>query len=347
MDFFLFTFIKYILDMDLTPSRTMFIDMDILKANSLPIAWICINIIDMEVHELLFKQIYYFAKVVECNSFTEAAEECFISQSAISQQIQALEADLGVKLIVRENRKFSLTLAGEYFYRHSLLLLDEVERVKKETRKIAGNVDDRIRIGYCKSYGMQELQLAIAVYSEKHPDIDIQIKNGNHEELYDYLRNEEVNLVINDQRRVLSDAYVNYHLCTAYSYIEISSRNSLSKLDFVTMEELKKLPCILIASKEQQSNEQDYYQKALEFSGSFLFAENLEVGRIMVAANKGFMPIEGKDNLVRAGITIQRLPLFRNGEQIQRNYYAFWKKDKDKEFIREFSEILRSIFINS
>lgn len=54
----------------------------------------------------MIKQIKYFQAVVRCNSFTEAAEECFISQSAISQQIQALENELGVKLLNRENRKF-------------------------------------------------------------------------------------------------------------------------------------------------------------------------------------------------------------------------------------------------
>lgn len=53
----------------------------------------------------MIKQIKYFQAVVRCNSFTEAAEECFISQSAISQQIQALENELGVKLLNRENRK--------------------------------------------------------------------------------------------------------------------------------------------------------------------------------------------------------------------------------------------------
>ena len=40
---------------------------------------------------MLFRQMRYFAAVVECNSFTEAAEQCYISQSAISQQIRALE----------------------------------------------------------------------------------------------------------------------------------------------------------------------------------------------------------------------------------------------------------------
>ena len=43
----------------------------------------------------MLKQIKYFQTVVRCGSFTKAAEECYISQSAIPQQIQALEQDLG------------------------------------------------------------------------------------------------------------------------------------------------------------------------------------------------------------------------------------------------------------
>ena len=68
---------------------------------------------------LLFRQMKYFTAVVDCNSFTEAAEQCYISQSAISQQIRSLEKELGVELIHREKRKFSLTPAGEYFYSQS------------------------------------------------------------------------------------------------------------------------------------------------------------------------------------------------------------------------------------
>ena len=63
---------------------------------------------------MMLRQVQYFHGVVRTGSFTEAAEECFISQSAISQQIKALENDLGVKLLVRENRSFHLTKAGEY-----------------------------------------------------------------------------------------------------------------------------------------------------------------------------------------------------------------------------------------
>lgn len=293
---------------------------------------------------MLLRQIYYFSKVIECNSFTEAAEECFISQSAISQQIQALETDLGVQLIVRENRRFTLTPAGEYFYKNSLILLDEAERLKKETRRMAGGAESRIRIGYSKNYGLLELQQSIALFTEKYPDIDIQIVNGNHEDLYDYIRLEDVDMVINDQRRALSDEYINFYLCTAQSYVEISTRSPVSQLEKVNVDELAKIPCILVASSEQQANEQEYYQNIIGVKGYFIFAENLEEGRILVAGNKGFMPLESVHPLIQTGVSIQRIPFVRNNEQIERKYFAFWKKKRDNEILREFALILKQQF---
>lgn len=85
---------------------------------------------------MMLRQVQYFHAVVQTGSFTEAAEECFISQSAISQQIKALENDLGVKLLVRENRSFHLTEAGEYLYQKRAQLLEDFERIKKETIQI-------------------------------------------------------------------------------------------------------------------------------------------------------------------------------------------------------------------
>ena len=69
----------------------------------------------------MLKQLKYFQSVVRLGSFSTAAGENFISQSAISQQVQSLERELGFALLVRKNRSFSLTPAGEYFYRKSLL----------------------------------------------------------------------------------------------------------------------------------------------------------------------------------------------------------------------------------
>ena len=78
---------------------------------------------------MLFKQMQYFISIVKNNSFTEAAEENYISQSAISQAIKSLEDELGVELLKRSNRSFTLTSAGEYFYKQSLIMVDEVDDV--------------------------------------------------------------------------------------------------------------------------------------------------------------------------------------------------------------------------
>jgi len=294
----------------------------------------------------MLKQVKYFVTVVKCNSFTEAAEECYISQSAISQQIRALEEDLGVKLICRENRKFSLTPAGEYFYNQSMILLDEAERIRQETVRIDRKNNSQIRIGYLKCYGGQELQNAIAIFTEQHPHIDIHIVNGTHEELYNLLCSGKVDLVLNDQRRAFSSEYENFHLHSCYCYAEISNRNALSALGKVTMDDLKRMPCILVSSKEQQENEKDYYQNILGFGGNFLFVDNLEEGRLMVAGNKGFMPVERGTNIPQVGTTMTRLPLFRSDVQIQRDYFAFWKKDNSNSDIESFANILHDMFEN-
>lgn len=292
----------------------------------------------------MLKQIKYFQAVVRCKSFSEAAEECFISQSAISQQIQALERELGVKLLHRENRKFSLTPAGEHFYRKSLLLMEDFEKICKETVRIAQGDNFTLRIGYIKGYGGSEFQKAVAEFTARHPDIPIDMTTGNHEELYDLLRTDCVDLVLNDQRRAFSDEYVNLILTTIGCHIELSVRSPLSSLDCVNVDDLRRLPCILVSSKEQQEIERTHYQEIYGIDSEYLFAESLEEARLMVIAGKGFLPIEGGDSPAQYAETMIRRSLCRGGKPILRNYCAFWKVDNSRYYIEEFAEILKKQF---
>ena len=82
----------------------------------------------------MLKQIRYFQSVVRLGSFTAAAEEHFISQSAVSQQIKALEEELGVTLLERKKRNFTLTPAGEFFYKKSLVLVADYDNIVSEVQ---------------------------------------------------------------------------------------------------------------------------------------------------------------------------------------------------------------------
>lgn len=292
----------------------------------------------------MLKQIKYFQSVVRNNSFSQAAEENFISQSAMSQQIQALERELGFTLLERRNRTFTLTPAGEYFYQKSLVLTADYKRMCTEAARIAEGGQASLKIGYLRCYTGNELHQALEQFAERYPDVDVSIEYGNHEELYDLLRTDQVDMVLNDQRRAFSEEYVNLILTTVCSRIEISSRNSLAHKEQITPQELKNLPCILVSSQAQQETEQEYYKTIVGFQGEFLYAENLEEARMMVIGRKGFMPVEGNGNAAFVGGSVTRIPLVREKGPILRNYCAFWKKENSGFYVESFAEILQAQF---
>ncbi|MBS7008239.1 LysR family transcriptional regulator [Anaerostipes sp.] len=295
---------------------------------------------------MLFKQLKYFTEVIKCGSFTEAAERCSISQSAISQQIRALEESLGVELIKRKNRKFSLTPAGDYFYRHGLVLLDEAERLKRETVRIGSHKEEHLKIGYLSCYGGMEFRQAAAAFSGKYPELTLEIATGSHEELYEMLRFDGADLILNDHRRTVSEDYESLGLVTSSCFIEISEKSALSALTYVTMEDLRKIPCILIASEGEQDREKEYYVNELGVSDNFLYADTLDEGRLLAAANKGFLPVEFTSvDSSQPEAPVCRIPVCRNGKQIKRKYCAYWKKERGGSYIEEFAEVLRQMFM--
>ena len=136
----------------------------------------------------MFKQIKYFQSVVRNNSFTDAAEECFISQSAISQQIKALEDELGVALLERKKRSFTLTPAGEFFYKKSLVLVADYDNIVRELQKVSGKNGEFLRVGLLKGYSGKEFNSAVSEFTVKFPDVTVEVTHGNHDTLYALIR---------------------------------------------------------------------------------------------------------------------------------------------------------------
>ena len=292
----------------------------------------------------MLQKLKYFQSVVRYNSFSEAAEENFISQSAISQQIQALERELGFRLLERKNRTFTLTSAGEYFYRKSLILTADYERICAEASNIAKGGLASLKIGYLRTYAGSEFQRALSAFSARHPDVSVTVEYGNHEELCDLLAADRVELTFNDQRRVFSDAYVNQVLTTFPTQVEVSAHSLLAQTERISPAELKNFPCILIAPPPQRDAEQDYARLVLGVESEFLYAENMEKARLMVISGKGFLPVEGPGEAASAEDAVVRIPLVRDGGPILRNYCAFWKKDPPNAYVAEFAALLKAQF---
>ena len=121
-----------------------------------------------------FRQLEYLVAVVDTGGFSRAAAQCYVSQSAISHQVAALERELGTELFDRTTRRVRLTESGEVFlpYARDLLALREraVDAVTPSP--------DRIRVAANMSFARSDLA-AVAAVRERHPgaEIDFLIKS--------------------------------------------------------------------------------------------------------------------------------------------------------------------------
>lgn len=129
---------------------------------------------------MLLRQIKYFVTVVDTGSFTEAAEECFISQSAISQQILSLEKELGVQLLVRSTRRFTLTEPGKYLYSHGKKLLGETEKLKNGTIAAAAGQEGSLKVCYLNSFADARLYKAVSMFKQQNAGVRLNVSGGAH-----------------------------------------------------------------------------------------------------------------------------------------------------------------------
>jgi len=281
--------------------------------------------------------------VVRCRNFTQAAEQCTISQSAISQQIQALEAELGAVLIDRGKRRFVLTKAGEYFYKGSLSITQELDVLRQTTMRIAHG-EDHLTVGYVRSYDGTELQEAMADYASSHPDRVVDFIPASHEILYGLLKDGKVDMVMNDIRRTFSTQYVHFSLGCRPCMIEVSPQNTLASHNYLTGEDLASFSCIVIAEKDMEEEEGAYYHDILGLGKGLLFAQSLEEARLLVAANRGFLHLACSSGKMVRTPQIKRLPFVLHDKPVFCQYGLFWRVRNTAKGITEFADCLKAVF---
>ena len=108
-------------------------------------------------------------------SFSAAAESLSFTQSAISQQIAALEREAGAVLVQRSARGVRLTEAGEALVRHTDAIMARLAEAEAELEAIAGLRGGRLRMAAFESAGSTLMPLAIAAFRERHPAVELSL----------------------------------------------------------------------------------------------------------------------------------------------------------------------------
>ena len=109
-------------------------------------------------------------------------------------------------------------------------------------RKIAKGDQATLKIGYLRSYSGNEFHRALALFSEKYPDVAVSVEYGNHEELYAMLRSEQADIILNDQRRAFRKNMSISFLTVCRSFIEVSAHSPLARQNVFRRPSLRIFP---------------------------------------------------------------------------------------------------------
>ena len=142
-------------------------------------------------------QLKYFVTAAETLSFTEAGKRHFISQTAITQHIQSLEEQLGVKLFVREKKRVQLTPAGEIFYMEAKAILERTRIAVDRARNAADGISGSLRIGYVKGQGFSLISPLIRKFYLQNPSVIFSLFRQAHLDLLMNLEQNRLDFVFN------------------------------------------------------------------------------------------------------------------------------------------------------
>ncbi|GAA0548930.1 hypothetical protein GCM10010172_33610 [Paractinoplanes ferrugineus] len=142
------------------------------------------------------RQLRYFEAVARLGSFTRAAEQLHVAQSAVSAQVRALESTLKVELLTRTTRRVALTEAGELFLARCRRVLDELDSARDDLADLAAVLTGRVAVGATAVVGGYDLPGALARFHTRFPGVTLNLRSGLIAELLTDLDEGVVDLVV-------------------------------------------------------------------------------------------------------------------------------------------------------
>ena len=144
-----------------------------------------------------FQSIRYFLQVARKRSFSQAAEELFITQQTLSASIASLEKELGCKLFVR-HIPLELTYGGELFLQYAKTFEQNYERMERDFAEIGAGVRGRLRVGVAVNRGRLLMPKVIHAFHETHPMVEVEVVEGKNDALVEALHEGEIDLAVAD-----------------------------------------------------------------------------------------------------------------------------------------------------
>lgn len=205
-------------------------------------------------------------KIVELGSFSKAAEAMGYSQSAMSQMISSLEAEMSVKLINRFRTGAKLTLEGEELYPHIEKLIYQYYSVQEKTNEIKGLETGTIRMGTLASISVHWLPNLLKEFQEQYPKVEFVIHQGDYTSIYEWIKTGAIDFGFVNPKAVTGIETIT--LKEGAMLAVLPEGHPLSQYDVIPLDLLAPEPFILL--------EEGHYYEPLEAFRSVGLSPNIK-----------------------------------------------------------------------
>ncbi|MBP5303375.1 MAG: LysR family transcriptional regulator [Clostridia bacterium] len=297
-------------------------------------------------------QLEYFVCAAETLNFTKAAEKCFISQTAMTQQIKALENTVGVALFDRDNHHVSLTTAGKVYLNEARVILNRSNHALRIARLASDGLTGDIRIGYVRGYGHNDLRDFLKNFHNGYPGVNLHLIRDNTEALMEEIHNENCDLAFSVmpslQENMKEDR--NYLFLQSYPLmVVVYDNHPLANREALIYKELEGETFIWMDSSHYEEKlEQElassqgkgsYYAKKLDVESD---PETLLL-RISVGLGISILP-EFVLQTYRQTSNVRAIPLLKEDGTVETvDFHAVWAKENNNPVLGNLIEMLKEM----
>lgn len=203
----------------------------------------------------------YFLTVAREQSFTKAAEQLNITQPTLSRQLAALEEELGTKLFSRGGHSVTLTDEGLLLKRRALEIVDLEEQIVSEFKGSQESIEGKVNIGCGEFLAVETLAEICKHYREKYPLVQFSIHTGTADHILDCMNKGLIDIGL--FLEPVSTEGLDYIRMegTDHWVVTLRADDPLADRDYVTRQDLLKLPLILPERTNVQSELANWFGK--------------------------------------------------------------------------------------
>lgn len=286
------------------------------------------------------RHLRYFIAVAEELHFGRAAERLYIAQSALSQQILSLEAELGVQLLERTKRWVRLTTAGHALLEDSRDIIHRVEQAIERSQRVARGEIGQLRIGFTILTLHTVLPSMLTTFRDRHPNVQVMLSEMSTQAQLEALSAKQIDVGFLHPPINSPDLEL-FEIKAEAMMVVLPSQHPLAQLKRLTMRSLSLYPLIIHPRHEGPVLYDQILQLYANVDCQPKIAQEVttsptRIGLVAAGIGVTFVP-EGLCTLTYPGIVYKKL----SGSVPKLSYTVAWQREGSLPLVQSILNISR------